>query len=319
MKITILIFLCALPFTFANLSVGFYSFSCPMAEIIVFNVVQRHFIEDGSISAALLRMHFHDCFVRGCDASVLIDPTNTTSSEKQAVPNKSLRGFEIIDEAKRVLEQSCPSTVSCADIIALATRDAVGLAGGPIYIVPTGRRDGLVSNVSQVKLPAPSFNVSQALQHFTAKGFTLFEMVTLLGGHSIGFAHCSTFRDRLSSSTVHSDPTMDPVLDATLVKICGSSNSSTMNDPTVFLDQNTPLAFDNQFYIQLIQRRGILNIDQQLALDPSSKDFVSSFAQDGASFQVNFANAMIKLGSVDVLVGNDGEIRNNCRAFNFPR
>ncbi|MCI51189.1 peroxidase 44-like, partial [Trifolium medium] len=69
----------------------------------------------------------------GCDASLLIDPTNKTASEKNDGANASVRGFDIIDEVKEALEAACPSTVSCADIIALATRDAVALSGGPKY------------------------------------------------------------------------------------------------------------------------------------------------------------------------------------------
>ncbi|XP_061361016.1 peroxidase 44-like [Gastrolobium bilobum] len=318
MKITVLIFLCLLPFTFADLRIGFYSSSCPSAEAIVREVVQRRFNKDKTIAAALLRMHFHDCFVRGCDASILIDSTSNRTSEKDAEPNKSIRGFEVIDEAKEILEQACPSIVSCADIITLATRDAVALAGGPKYNVTTGRRDGLRSDPSEVKVPAPSFSVSRALQSFTAKGLTLNEMVTLLGGHTVGFTHCSVFRERLSSFQGNLDPTMDPALDAMLVNICGSFASPASDDPTVFLDLDTPSVFDNQFYNQILQQRGILQIDQQLALDPSTRDIVMNFAADNASFHQSFADAMIKMGSIDVLVENDGEIRNNCRAFNIP-
>lgn len=133
------------------------------------------------------------------------------------------------------------------------------------------------------------------------------EMVALLGAHTVGFTHCSFIRDRLN------DPLMESGLRAKLVKLCGGKSN---NDPTVFLDQNTSLVFDNQFFNQIMLKRGVLFLDQQLALDDSSKGFVSNFAGNGASFMDSFVNAVVKMGSIEVLVGNQGEIRRNCRAFN---
>lgn len=104
--------------------VGFYSRTCPQAENIVRATVESHYKLNPSIAPGLLRMLSHDCFVRGCDASVLISGPNT---ERAAPPNLSLRGFEVIDDAKAKLEAGCPSVVSCADILALAARDSVVL------------------------------------------------------------------------------------------------------------------------------------------------------------------------------------------------
>ena len=104
--------------------VGFYSSSCPLAESIVSSTVQSHLQSDPSVGPAILRMHFHDCFVHGCDASILIDGPD---SKKQAPPTLGVRGYEVIDDAKAQLEATCPGAVSCADILALAARDAVVL------------------------------------------------------------------------------------------------------------------------------------------------------------------------------------------------
>ncbi|XP_060202772.1 peroxidase 44-like [Lycium barbarum] len=296
----------------AQLQVGFYKARCPRAETIVRDTVRNRFLADRSITAALLRMYFHDCFVRGCDASLLIDSKNTKNkrSEKNAGANGSVRGYELIDQIKSRLEATCPMTVSCADIIALATRDAVALSGGQSYNIPTGRRDGLVSDPSQVNLPGPSLTVPQAFQSFKNKGFTLNDMVTLLGGHTVGITHCSLFQgDRLSRA----DGSMDTKLFNSLRRTCASRG-----DPSVFLDQNTSFVVDNSFYKQLRLKKGILKVDQLLASDKSTAGIVTNFASNPRAFQQAFANALIKLGNTQVLVGKSGEIRKNCRAFNPP-
>ncbi|KAK6944537.1 hem peroxidase, partial [Dillenia turbinata] len=316
----IFLFLLLAPLAVAQLRVGFYSSSCPKAESIIKQVVQSRFQSDHSITAALLRMHFHDCFVRGCDASILIDSnsTKTKSSEKDAGANQTVREFEIIDDIKKLLESECPSTVSCADIITVATRDAIALAGGTDYTIPTGRRDGLVSDSNLVNLPGPSTPVKRAIRIFKDKGLNANEMVTLLGAHTVGVAHCGFFQDRLSNfqGSGAPDSTMDPTLAAQLLKTCGTTIKPMDQDPAVFLDQNTSFIVDNQFYSQILQKKGILEIDQALALDTSTRPVVSSFATNGAAFQESFAKAMVKMGSIQVLVGNAGEIRTNCRAFN---
>lgn len=104
-----------------GLQLGFYARTCPQAESIVRSTVAKHIQSDSTVAPGLLRMIFHDCFVQGCDASILI---NGPSTEKTAPPNLLLRGYEVIDDAKAQLEAACPNTVSCADILALAARDA---------------------------------------------------------------------------------------------------------------------------------------------------------------------------------------------------
>lgn len=252
-------------------------------------------------------------YMQGCDASILIDPNSTRQSEKNAGPNLTVREYDLIDEAKKELESACPSKVSCADIIALATREAVFLAGGPFYQVPTGRRDGLVSNPDEVNLPGPTSSVPQAFQSFRAKNMSMDDMVILLSAHTVGVAHCSFFLDRIGNSP---DRTMDPALVFKLRKICGAANASNP-DPTAFLDQGTSFTVDNEYLKQINWfGRGVLKIDQELANDRLSRGFVLRYAWNSNMFRARFAQAMVKMGGIEVLVGNAGEIRTNCRKFN---
>ncbi|KAG7593872.1 hem peroxidase [Arabidopsis thaliana x Arabidopsis arenosa] len=300
------IFCFLVPSVLAQLRHRFYVVTCPLAESIVARVVSKHVLLNRNVTAALLRMQFHDCFVNGCDASLLIDSTSERPSEKSAGPNASVRGFEIIDEAKKELEIACPKTVSCADIVTLATRDSIALADGARFTVRLGRRDGLRSNPSDVNLPGPTISVAASIKAFNAKGMTLMDMVTLIGGgHTVGVAHCSLFQDRLK------DPAMDPRLKAKLNKTCSGPN-----DPSVFLDQTSPFRVDNAIYRQILNQRGILRIDQNLGLDSLTKGFVSTFASSDRFFREKFVEAMQKMGEIGVLTGDSGEIRTNCRVFN---
>jgi len=116
---------------YGQLSTSFYATSCPSLESTVRSVVTNATIASGDrrMGASLLRLFFHDCFVQGCDASVLLDVDPTKGillGEKDAGPNaNSLRGFEVVDSIKSKVEAACPGVVSCADILALATREAV--------------------------------------------------------------------------------------------------------------------------------------------------------------------------------------------------
>ncbi|KAK4837418.1 hypothetical protein QYF36_005257 [Acer negundo] len=298
----------------AKLDAHYYDQICPQAEKIVSETVRNASIYDPKVPARILRMFFHDCFIRGCDASLLLDSTPQNQAEKDGPPNISLGAFYVIDDAKAKLEKACPHTVSCADVIAVAARDVVVMSGGPYLDVLKGRKDGRVSKASEtINLPAPTFNVTQLIQSFSKRGLSVKDMVALSGGHTLGFSHCSSFESRLRNfSSVHDiDPSMNLELARNLRNTCPKPNLD--RNAGQFLD-STSTIFDNNYYKQLVVGRGVFGSDQSLFGDYRTRWIVGAFANDERLFFREFASSMVKLGSVGVI--ENGEVRVKCRVVN---
>ncbi|OVA14173.1 Plant peroxidase [Macleaya cordata] len=302
--------------TTATLDAHYYDKTCPRAENIILETIRNASLYDPKVPARLLRMFFHDCFIRGCDASILLDSTPGNQAEKDGPPNISVRSFYVIEDAKTKLEQACPRTVSCADIIAIAARDVVTQSGGPYWNVLKGRKDGKVSKASEsVNLPAPTFNVSQLIQSFAKRGLEIKDLVALSGGHTLGFSHCSSFKSRLHSfsSTNDVDPTMNDVFAENLRKTCPLQNKNASAGQ--FLD-STSSKFDNDYYKQIVAGKGVFGSDQALLNDFRTRWIVESFAREEGFFFKEFVASMVKLGNVGVKTNGDGEVRLKCSVVN---
>lgn len=300
------------------LSQDYYKESCPKLEYYVREEVTRKKNETVVTIPAVLRLFFHDCFVNGCDASVLIaSPYN--DAEKNSDDDNSLAGdgYDTVNRVKARVEKECPDVVSCSDILALAARDVVYLADGPYWIVELGRRDGLVSKASDVKgkLPGPDMKLKQLIDIFKNGGLSQLDMVALSGGHTVGFSHCTRFIDRLYnfSGTGKPDPSLNEDYARALMNACPRNVSKTI---AVNMDPFSPITFDNTYYTNLEKGYGLFTSDQELYEDNASKKTVQEFSTNQTKFFEAFTEAMIKLGRVGVKTGNSGEIRRDCTAFN---
>ncbi|KAL6515466.1 hypothetical protein OROHE_018500 [Orobanche hederae] len=321
MKIFLLVFfLFLISISAEGLKVGFYSQTCPNAESIVKSVVRDATVNEPRMPSILLRLHFHDCFVEGCDGSILIK-----DGENNADGHQGLLGFEVITEAKQKVETQCPGVVSCADIVAMAARDAVTLAGGPIYKVETGRRDGRISNPLLAKdMPDVNDSIDTLKSKFRNKGLSEKELVLLSGGsHTIGTTACVFMTKRLYSFTGTNDDTdFDPEISREflpeLKRLCPRDGDGNDRMP---LDTVTSDKFDDQSLGNIKNGFAVLASDARLYNDNITKQVVDSYIHDdaagaGTSFGQDFSMAMIKMGRIGVKTGSDGEIRQVCDSFN---
>ncbi|CAA2961562.1 peroxidase 19 [Olea europaea subsp. europaea] len=302
-----------------QLSVDYYAKSCPLVDQLVASVTSLQFREAPVSGPATIRLFFHDCFVEGCDASVLIKTRMGSKelSEKDAEDNKELavEAFDSIKKAKSLVESKCPGVVSCADILAIAARDFVHLAGGPYYQVKKGRWDGKISMASRVhsNLPQANSTVDELIWLFKSKGLTLEDLVILSGAHTIGFAHCHHFLSRIYNykGTKQPDPNIDSRLLKALKMSCPQFGGN--YDVVAPFDVKTPFAFDNAYYGNLEAKLGLLGSDQTLFLDPRTRPLVQNLAKDNKKFSQLFAAAMDKMGSIGVKRGRKhGEKRKDC-------
>ncbi|CAN8235507.1 unnamed protein product [Cochlearia groenlandica] len=300
-----------------GLSWSFYEKACPQVESIIRNELKKVFNKDIGLAAAILRIHFHDCFVQGCEASVLLAGSTSGPGEQSSIPNLTLRqaAFVVINDLRARIHKQCGQVVSCSDILALAARDSVVISGGPNYPVPLGRRDSLAfasQDTTLANLPPPFANTSQLITDFANKNLDINDLVSLSGGHTIGIAHCPSFTDRLYPNQ---DPTLNKSFANNLKRTCPTANSNN----TQVNDIRSPDVFDNKYYVDLMNRQGLFTSDQDLYTDKRTRGVVERFAVDQKAFFDGFVVGMIKMSQMSVLTGSQGEIRSNCSARNTRR
>ncbi|KAM0852952.1 hypothetical protein ACQ4PT_051419 [Festuca glaucescens] len=273
------------PAAVAQLSTSFYSGSCASLESIVRSGMVSAVQQEPRMGASILRLFFHDCFVNGCDGSVLLDDSSTLTGEKNAGPNaNSLRGYEVIDAIKspgrrrlprhRLLRRH-PSRRRPRRRQPAGRSDVGGAAG------PSGRAHDHAGGGEQ-QPPLAVVQRGDAYLGVRVQGPRLPRH-----GGAVGRAH---HRGRASGAT---DGNLAP------------------------LDAFSSVRFDNGYYRNLLSRFGLLHSDQELFGSGGPVDSIAqTYAGNGGAFSADFVTAMIKMGNISPLTGSSGEIRNNCRKPN---
>ncbi|XP_019164644.1 PREDICTED: peroxidase 11-like [Ipomoea nil] len=308
-----------------NLTLDYYKSTCPSVLGIVRKEMECAVLSDPRNAAFILRLHFHDCFVQGCDGSVLLDDTITLKGEKKAPQNKhSLNGFKIIDRIKNWVESECPGIVSCADILTIAARDAVLLVGGPYWDVPLGRKDSKSGGYELVETNMPTADETflSIISKFLSQGLSVTDMVALSGAHTIGKARCVNFRRRIYGDFAITSSPLNPISQVylnNLKSICPPIEGENNNETA--MDYLTPHLFDNSYYHTLLRGEGLLNSDQNLyssllAIE-ETRELVEKYAANPIAFFQQFAESMVKMGNITNPEAHvNGEVRKTCRFVN---
>ncbi|XP_028762974.1 peroxidase 42 [Neltuma alba] len=298
-----------------GLVMNFYKEACPQAEDIIREQVKLLYKRHKNTAFSWLRNIFHDCAVQSCDASLLLDSTRRTLSEKETDRSFGLRNFRYIETIKEAVERECPGVVSCADILVLSARDGIVALGGPYIPLKTGRRDGRKSRADVVEQYLPDHNesISVVLERFSAMGIDTPGVVALLGAHSVGRTHCVKLVHRLYPEVA---PELNPDHIPHMLKKCPDAIPDPKAVQYVRNDRGTPMVLDNNYYRNILDNKGLLIVDHQLAYDKRTRPFVKKMAKSQDYFFKHFSRAITLLSENSPLTGSKGEIRRQCNVAN---
>lgn len=140
------------------------------------------------------------------------------------------------------------------------------------------------------------------------------------GGHTIGTTACQFFRYRLYNFTTTgngADPSITAAFVSQLQALCPQNGDGSRR---IGLDTGSVNRFDNSFFANLRDGKGILESDQRLWTDASTKTFVQRFLGIrgllGLTFNIEFGRSMVKMSNIEVKTGTVGEIRKVCSKVN---
>jgi len=113
------------------------------------------------------------------------------------------------------------------------------------------------------------------------------------------------------------DSTLEANMLADLQNLCPQNGNGNVN---VVLDRHSPDIFDNHYFKNLLNGKGLLSSDQILFSSNeatlTTKPLVQSYSNNIVLFYGDFVKSMIKMGNISPKTGSVGQIRKNCRVIN---
>lgn len=127
--------------------------------------------------------------------------------------------------------------------------------------------------------------------------------------------------DRLYNfnNTGKPDPSLNKTTATQLKSLCPTRVKEGQSDPLVYLNPESgkDYKFSNTYYSRILSREAVLEVDQQLLYgNNDTLAIINEFAAGFEDFRRSFALSMSRMGIINVLTGNQGEIRKNCRVIN---
>ncbi|KAI1779650.1 putative class II peroxidase [Hypoxylon cercidicola] len=150
---------------------------CPSAWTDVATDLKTSFITDGKCNddaRAAIRLAFHDCFPGSCDGSIIL--ANECSDRAE--------NTQLVDICSSLGDKATQFGVGTADLIQFAA--AFGVAActnGPVVSVVVGRTDSSDANPTG-QMPGFNDDAASIVSAFAAKGFSVTELVALVGAHT---------------------------------------------------------------------------------------------------------------------------------------
>lgn len=139
--------------------------------------------------------------------------------------------------------------------------------------------------------------------------------LSIVGGHTIGTSHCSSFSNRLYNFTGKddADPSLDKFYLPKLKAKCKPNDITTL----VEMDPGSFRTFDANYYRNVLKSRVLFTSDQTLLENSEAKAYLQNQVKGSPSeFFKDFGASMVKMGNIEVLTGNQGEIRKKCALVN---